>query len=107
MHYSPFQSAGAGQLSPKLTVKIQSQVWSTSWTRIAASRAFTTGSFPAAQFDSLQQPVVTANNVPIPIVRDLEHLTPCSRSNMPEQTFRLRPLLQKTERSCVMIPKFN
>ena len=30
------QSAGAGQLSPKLTVKIESQVWSTSWTRIAA-----------------------------------------------------------------------
>lgn len=30
------QSAGAGQLAPKLTVKIESQVWSTSWFCIAA-----------------------------------------------------------------------
>lgn len=31
---------------------------------------FTTGSFPAAQFSFIQQPVVTANNVPIPVGRD-------------------------------------
>lgn len=36
MATADIRSAGARQLSPKLTVKIESQVWSSSWTRIAA-----------------------------------------------------------------------
>lgn len=39
MATADIRSAGARQLSPKLTVKIESQVWSSSWTRIAAFAA--------------------------------------------------------------------
>lgn len=31
-----FEAAGAGQLSPKMTVKVEIQVWSEAWTRNAA-----------------------------------------------------------------------
>ena len=57
------RSAGAGKLSPKLTVKIESQVWHTSQIRIAAEADIHTAS-----------PVNESNGPAVPLATSLSNM---------------------------------